>query len=205
MLEKIITLLSGIITSVISSIGYPGIFILMALESMTTPIPSELVMPFAGYLAATGKLNLYLIILFGAFGCLAGSLLSYYGGSAFKPLILRYGNYILVSRHDLELTEQLFSRHGEKVIFISRFIPVVRHLISIPAGISRMNLVKFSAYTFFGSLLWVTAITSAGFFLGTQWDSVYRIIKPFEWVVMLVIVAAVAWYVYRHFRHIRAR
>ncbi len=203
---ELIELLTGIITGIISSLGYPGIFILMALESTATPVPSELVMPFAGYLASTGRFNLLLVILAGTLGCLFGSLASYYGGRSLGlPLIRRFGKYVLLSESDLDWTIRWFKSKGEKTIFISRFIPVVRHLISIPAGIGKMNVVKFSVYTFLGSLMWVTLLAYAGFELGNNWQIIRRFTEKISFLIVALLLIAAAVFVWRHIRHFRSK
>src|SRR3989344_3587309 len=150
-----VELISGAAIFVISTIGYAGVFFLMALESMITPIPSELVMPFAGFLVSTGQFDLLLVVLAGAFGSLLGSLISYYAGMLLgRPLLLKYGKFLLLRESHLVITEQWFKMHGSKAIFIGRLIPVVRHLISIPAGFARMHLLKFAVFSFAGAPMW---------------------------------------------------
>ncbi|MEM4267095.1 MAG: DedA family protein, partial [Candidatus Nanoarchaeia archaeon] len=151
------------ITSIISSIGYVGIAILMALESMVTPVPSEIVMPFVGYLIAQGKFTFLTAAIVSAVGCLVGGLISYYiGYYGGRTLVRRVGKYLLLDESHLTWTENWFKKHGEKTIFFSRFIPAVRHVISIPAGTGKMNLAKFSIYTFAGSLIWNSILIYAG-------------------------------------------
>jgi membrane protein DedA with SNARE-associated domain len=158
---------------VISSGGYFGVFFLMVLESMIIPMPSELVMPFAGFVAGQGKFNFFLVVLSSSLGSLAGSLLSYwmgyYGGNKF---VIHFGKYLLLDVADLKKTEDWFAQKGEKTIFFSRFIPVVRHLISIPAGIGKMKLGHFSFYTVFGATLWNTFLAYLGYVLGENWEEV---------------------------------
>lgn len=201
---ELLELLATAITSIISLLGYPGIFILMALESTATPVPSELVMPFAGYLASTGRFNLFLVILTGTMGCLFGSLASYYGGRTLGlPLIRRFGKYVLLSESDLDWTIRWFNSKGEKTIFISRFIPVVRHLISIPAGIGKMNILKFSIYTFLGSLIWVTILSYAGFALGENWQIIRRYTEKISLLIAALLLIAAAVFVWKHIKHFK--
>ena len=138
----------------INQCSYAGVFLLMTLESMVAPIPSELVMPFAGFLIFTGQFGVVPVMVASTLGSIVGSLLSYGMGMLGKPVVLRYGRYLLLNVHHLEWTEKFFLRHGGKTIFISRFIPVVRHLISIPAGLARMPLIPFILYTAVGATLW---------------------------------------------------
>src|SRR6476661_3025767 len=155
MIAKIIEFLSGIIVATISTLGYSGIVLLMAIESACIPLPSEIIMPFSGYLVSTGQMNLWAVAVAGAVGCVLGSLIAYwvgmYGG---RPLIERYGRYILLSRHDLDLADRWFAKYGEMIVFVSRLLPAIRTFIASPAGVARMNLTKFIIYTFAGSLPW---------------------------------------------------
>ncbi len=183
------------ITSLISSLGYAGITILMALESMIAPVPSEAVMPFAGFLIYEGKFSWIAVFFFSSIGSLIGSTLSYlmgfYGG---KPFVKKFGKYLLLDLHHLELTENFFNRYGDRTIFISRFIPVVRHLISIPAGIGRMNYVRFSIYTIIGAGIWNTFLAYLGFFLKSQWWIVRKyseIIDIFVIIFLLIFLGII--------------
>jgi membrane protein DedA with SNARE-associated domain len=141
-------------TAIIQQCSYIGIFILMTLESMIAPVPSELVMPFAGFLIYTGHFDPLWVMVASSLGSIVGSLLSYGMGMLGKPVVLRYGRYLLLNPHHLEWTKNFFARHGSITIFISRFIPVVRHLISIPAGLARMSLAPFILYTVVGATMW---------------------------------------------------
>lgn len=206
MLIEIIDFIILFVTSLISKIGYLGIFILMALESMVTPIPSELVMPFAGFLVYEGKMNMILVILAGTFGCVFGSLISYYiGYLGGIPLVMKFGKYLLLNKHDLEITQSFFKNHGQKTIFISRFIPVVRHLISIPAGIGKMDLKKFVFFTFLGSLGWNTILTVAGYYLKQNWEVIHEKLRSFEIVIILILLILVILFVYYHVKRARRK
>src|SRR5215831_16588103 len=148
MVGRIIEIISAFIVATISTLGYGGVVLLMAIESACIPLPSEIIMPFSGYLVYTGRFNLWLVAVAGAFGCVVGSLVAYwvgmYGG---RPLIEKYGRYVLVSRHDLDLADRWFDRFGEAIVFVSRLLPVIRTFIAFPAGVARMNLTKFITYT----------------------------------------------------------
>jgi len=177
--------------------GYAGAGVLMALESMIAPIPSEAVMPFVGFLVADGRWNLWLAILATSFGSMVGSLLSYlmgfYGG---KPLVLKVGKYLLLDRHDLELTEKFFHRRsGTLTIFISRFIPVVRHLISIPAGVGKMPLAPFLVATLIGATLWNVFLLHCGMTLREHWHLVQRYSHQVDLVVVLVLCGGGVWFI----------
>ena len=201
MLEEIAHAVQGVVLN----LGYTGLFVLIVLESTMVPVPSLLVMPFAGYLASQGKLSLPAILAINSAGALTGSLLSYWIGAAGgKPLLLRYGKYVFVRAKDLEKTEQYFARHGGKTIFIGRFLPVVRHLISIPAGIARMPLAPFLALTFLGATLWGGGLMILGYELGSRWESVAAKAKRVDLViaagVVLVILAIAIRFVLRRRR-----
>src|SRR3989475_1355651 len=153
MIGRIIEILSAFIVATISTLGYSGIVLLMAIESACIPLPSEVIMPFSGYLVSTGKMNLWAVALAGAVGCVLGSLVAYwvgmYGG---RPLIEKYGRFVLISHHDLDLADRWFGRYGEAIVFTSRLLPVIRTFIAFPAGVARMNLTRLVIYTFAGSL-----------------------------------------------------
>lgn len=199
LLSKIMSALGNFAISVISATGYFGVFFLMVLESMIFPIPSELVMPFAGFLAAQGELNLALVCVFATLGSIVGSGISYlagmYGGNA---LVLKYGKYFLLDEKDLMKTESWFSKKGEKTIFIGRLIPVVRHLISIPAGIGKMNFKKFCIYTISGALIWNSFLAYLGYILGQNWDKVRHYTEPISIAVAVLLAAGAGYYIY-HF------
>ncbi|MFA5887613.1 MAG: DedA family protein [Candidatus Nanoarchaeia archaeon] len=179
--------------------GYSALFLLMALESMIAPIPSEIVMPFAGFLIVQGKFTLLSVALISAIGSVFGSLLSYwigiFGGRRF---ILRFGKYLLLDESHLEWTEGFFKKHGEKTIFISRFIPVVRHLISIPAGIGKMRIGRFMAYTFAGALIWNTFLAWVGMKLRERWEIVHNYSSQIDVIMVAILAVVFIWFVYKH-------
>ena len=155
MIEKIITVLAGFVIATISSLGYGGIVLLMAIESACIPLPSEIIMPFAGYLVFKGEMQLWAVALAGAVGCVLGSFVAYYAGAwGGRPFVEKYGKYILVSHHDLAMADRWFQRHGDITIFVGRLLPVIRTFIAFPAGISRMAMGRFVIYTFVGSYIW---------------------------------------------------
>src|ERR1043165_1505452 len=144
MIAKIIGILSSFIVATISTLGYSGVVLLMAIESACIPLPSEIIMPFSGYLVYTGRFNLWAVGVAGAFGCVVGSLVAYWvGARGGRALIEKYGGYVLISRHDLDLADRCFKRYGEVIVFASRLLPVIRTFIAFPAGVSRMNLKRF--------------------------------------------------------------
>ena len=171
----------------IGSMGYPGIFLLMAMESSVIPIPSELVMPPAGYLAQQGQMNVALAILCGTAGSLVGSYLNYFAAHFLgRPLCLRYGKYVFITEEKFAKVESFFLRHGEISIFIGRLLPVVRHLISLPAGLAGMKHLKFSLYTFLGAGIWATVLTCIGYFIGSNQDLIMKYSHHALGIVLLV-------------------
>jgi membrane protein DedA with SNARE-associated domain len=208
MIAKIIEFLSGIIVAVISAMGYSGIVLLMAIESACIPLPSEIIMPFSGYLVSTGQMNLWLVGIAGAVGCVLGSLVAYWVGSrGGRPLIEKYGKYVLVSPHDLDLADRWFAKYGEIIIFVSRLLPAVRTFIAFPAGVARMNLKRFVIYTFAGSLPWCLGLAYIGQKLGEKWnedETLKTWFHRFDFVIGIVGVLLAAWWIWRHVRHLRA-
>lgn len=194
--------------------GYIGVVLAMALESCCIPLPSEIVMPLAGLFAATaevtltGKLSLVGVSLAGAVGCLIGSAVAYWIGAAGgRPLLLKYGRYILISHADSERADRWFSKYGSPVAFFSRLLPVVRTYISLPAGISRMNFGKFMLYTFLGSLPWTFALAYLGYTFGPalqqKISELSTVFHGLDVVIVAVFVVLVALYIYRHIKHDR--
>jgi membrane protein DedA with SNARE-associated domain len=179
------------IQAFVQHVGYPGVFLLIMLESTLVPIPSELIMPFAGFLAAQGTFSLPVLIAVNSAAALVGSGICYWIGAAGgKPLLLRYGKYAMVRAKDIERTERYFARHGKATIFIGRFLPVVRHIISVPAGIARMPLPAFFTQTFLGASIWGTTLILIGYELGARWDAVAEKLKRVDTLVGAAIVLA---------------
>ncbi|MEK7173066.1 MAG: DedA family protein [Patescibacteria group bacterium] len=180
------------ITSLIASGGYFFVFLAMVIESTALPLPSEAIMPFAGFLISIGRFSFWGVIIFSAIGSLVGSLFSYYIGLYLgQPFIAKYGKYFLLKPHDLAKTENFFAKHGEKTIFISRFIPIVRHLISLPAGAAKMNVFKFSALTILGATTWNTFLTWVGFALKENWTRIEQYTKYADYFILLAMLVAV--------------
>jgi membrane protein DedA with SNARE-associated domain len=207
LIARIIEILSAFIVATISALGYPGIVLLMGIESACIPLPSEIIMPFSGYLVYTGRFNLWAVSVAGAVGCVIGSLAAYwvgmYGG---RPLIEKYGKYVLISHRDLDLADRWFARYGELIVFTSRLLPVIRTFIAFPAGVARMNLSRFVVYTFLGSLPWCLGLAYVGQKLGEQWDkndTLRTWFHRFDFVIGIIGVIAVAWWVWRHIRQSR--
>ncbi|HKZ81078.1 MAG TPA: DedA family protein [Pyrinomonadaceae bacterium] len=208
MIAKIIEILSSFIVATISTLGYSGVVLLMAIESACIPLPSEIIMPFAGYLVSTGEMNLWAVGVAGAFGCVVGSLVAYWAGMyGGRPLIERYGRYVLISRHDLDLADRWFTRYGEVIVFTSRLLPVIRTFIAFPAGIARMNLNRFVIYTFAGSLPWCLGLAYIGQKLGEQWnkdETLKTWFHRFDFLIGIAGLIVVIWWVRRHIGHLRS-
>ncbi len=188
-------LLSGYIIQFISSIGYAGVFILMTLESAALPVPSEVVMPFAGYLAYQGVFNLYMISILGALGCTAGSVLSYYVGyKGGRPFIEKYGKYVFIESSHMQLAETWFNKYGDRAVFFSRLLPVIRTFISFPAGIGKYDLRKLVTFSFIGSLPWCFALAYVGFYLGPFWKNIIGFFNGLDIIVVVSIIIIFLYY-----------
>jgi len=196
------------VQDVVRDMGYAGLFILITLESTLVPIPSELVMPFAGALAAKGEMSLALVLVINSSAAMLGSGISYWLGAAGgKPLLQRYGKYVFVRAKDIERTEAYFARHGRATILIARFLPVIRHIISVPAGVARMPLVPFFTQTFIGSTIWGSVLIMLGYELGPKAQEYAEELKHIDLLVgvliLLVLVALAVRFVIRRRRESR--
>lgn len=201
MFTSLIEFLAGIVTGIIDTLSYAGVFLAMAIESACIPLPSEVIMPFAGSLVSEGKMDLWLVGVVGALGNLAGSLLAYWvGAREGRPLVEKYGKYVLISHHDLDMADRWFSRHGNSTVFFTRMMPVVRTFISFPAGMSRMRLSTFCIYTFLGALPWSIALAYIGMKLGENWQTIGGYFHKADIFVGILLVAGIVWYVQRHIR-----
>ena len=202
MIEKILAAIFVFIKWVIEATGYWGIVVLMGIESACIPLPSELIMPFAGYLVYEGKFNLFWVATAGAVGCNVGSVIAYevgyYGG---RPLVEKYGKYILLSRTELDWADRFFARWGHAAVFVGRLLPVIRTFIALPAGIARMPRVRFHVYTFLGSWPWCFALAYVGMKLGENWRAIGKYFHQFDIVIGAVIAAAVIWFVWSRWKH----
>jgi membrane protein DedA with SNARE-associated domain len=193
------------VQQLIGEIGYPGILVLMALESTMVPIPSELVMPFAGYLAFKGDFSLPMVILMNTLGAIIGSLACYaFAARAGKPVLLRYRRWLFINVEHLEKTEAFFARHGSATVFVARLIPVVRHFISLVAGLGRMNPGKFLLQTILGSTLWGGFLSVLGYELGANWESVAKSVKRFDLILGLAIIGVGVYFFVRHRKKVLA-
>jgi membrane protein DedA with SNARE-associated domain len=198
MIYSILAAVGTFIVHIISVLGYFGVFALMTLESACIPIPSEIIMPFSGYLVFAGKFSFWLVVIAGVLGDLAGASIAYVVGyRGGRPLIEKYGKYILLSKHDLDIAENWFKKYGSISVFFSRIVPVLRTFISLPAGIARMPIRKFCFYTFVGSLPWAIALTYIGVILGENWKSIEVYFRKFDWVIIVLAILLIVYWVYR--------
>jgi membrane protein DedA with SNARE-associated domain len=196
--------LAGWITALIATGGYGGVAVLMALESACVPIPSELIMPFAGYLVSTGRFRLWLVALAGAVGCNLGSAAAYWvGARGGRALVARYGRYVLASVADLDRAERFFLRFGAVAMLIGRMLPLIRTFIALPAGMARMRKLPFHVYTFIGSFIWCLVLAAIGAQLGRAWDSSPALqgwMRRLDGVAVVLAAIALAWFITTHWR-----
>lgn len=188
--------LSNLVLSVIGATGYAGVFILSALESAGIPIPSEIVLPFSGFLVVSGQFNFWAVVLLATLANFVGSVVLYWIGSSGGRWILeRYGKYVLIQKHDIEIGEAWFFKHGTKAVFFGRLMPVIRTFISLPAGVARMNFKKFSLYTLTGALPWNWALVYLGIKTGEHWDGLHKYFYIFDILIVIAVVILIGWYI----------
>lgn len=196
---SIVEYISDIIVNLISTFGYGGIFFAMALESACVPFPSEVIMPFSGFVVSEGGLDLMGITLVGALGNLFGSVVAYLVGlKGGRPFLEKYGKYVLLSKMKLDMADDWFNRHGDRAVLISRVLPVIRTYISLPAGIAAMNFKKFVFYTFVGSLPWCFALGYLGVLLGPRWDSLKVWFHLIDALIILSVAVALIYILMRY-------
>jgi len=209
MIDQLLSLIVTWVVAVISAAGYLGVAALMAVESACIPLPSEVIMPFAGYLVSIGQFSLIGAATAGALGCNIGSTVAYYvAAKGGRPAVERWGRYVLFGPDDLKRTDAFFERYGSLTVFIGRLLPVVRTFIAFPAGLARMPMLKFQAYTFIGSWPWCYGLAYIGYRLGQRWHSdptLRRLFHEFDALIVLVLLAGVAWFMWTHWRRIKAR
>ncbi|MGE5373354.1 MAG: DedA family protein [Phycisphaerales bacterium] len=202
---SIVEYVSNLIVSLISVTGYSGIFFAMALESACIPVPSEIIMPFSGFVASEGKMTLQGITIAGALGNLFGSVIAYFVGlRGGRPFLERYGGYVLISHKKLDMADGWFQKYGDKAVLLSRVLPVVRTYISLPAGIARMCFKDFSFFTFVGSLPWCLALGYIGMLLGPRWGSLRGWFHLMDAVMILAITGTTV-YLLRGYREERSK
>ena len=202
MTEKLLAVVFVFIKSVIAVTGYAGLALLMGIESACIPLPSELIMPFAGFLVYQGAMKIFWVATAGAIGCNLGSLVAYeigyYGG---RPLIAKYGRWILLSRRELDWADRFFLRWGYLAVFIGRLLPVIRTFIALPAGVARMPRARFHIYTFLGSWPWCLALAYFGMKLGENWRSLGKYFHRFDAVIGVVLVSGIIWFAWSHWQN----
>jgi membrane protein DedA with SNARE-associated domain len=202
MITNLIDILANFVVHTIGIMGYPGIFLLMLVESCGILMPSEVIMPFSGFLVADGRMTLWAITAAGTIGNLIGSLLAYWiaykGG---RPLIEKYGKYILISKHDLDLADRWFSKYGDWTVFFGRLLPVVRTYISFPAGIAKMDVKKFALYTTLGALPWTLLFGWLGVKMGANWEAIRTKLHSFDMAMLILVIIFIVWYIWRHIRN----
>ncbi|TSC96473.1 MAG: hypothetical protein CEN88_338 [Candidatus Berkelbacteria bacterium Licking1014_2] len=200
-MEHILSFIASLITNAIDAGGYWAVFGLMTIESAGIPAPSEIIMPFAGFLAGAGKMTLFWLTIVGGSANLFGSIIAYfigfYGG---RPLVEKYGKWILLSRHDLDLSDHFFQKYGNPTVFLSRLLPIIRTYISFPAGIAKMRFLPFCFYTLLGSLPWSWLLAFIGFKMGENWENIRGYFHRFDIVIGILIIAGLFWWIKRHFR-----
>jgi membrane protein DedA with SNARE-associated domain len=189
-------------------LGWPGVVLLMAIESACIPLPSEIIMPLSGWMLIADKgLGVEYVVLAGicgAVGNVIGSVVAYWVGAwGGRPFLHRYGKYVLVSHHDIEIADRWFDRYGDRIVFLSRLLPVVRTFISFPAGIARMKMGKFLLYSFLGSFPWSVGLAYGGYLLGQNWERIREVIRPFDIPILVIFLALVAFFIWRRLRSIQ--
>jgi membrane protein DedA with SNARE-associated domain len=205
-LEAILSPVVSWVVNLVTSLSYLGVFLAMTIESACVPLPSEIIMPFSGYLVSRGIFNIHLVALAGALGNLVGSLVAYYAGYfGGRRFILRFGKYILIHPEELSRADRFFARFGLWAVLICRVLPIVRTFISLPAGISKMRIVPFILLTFFGSLPWCYLLTYIGLLLGENWSSIRYYFHRFDIVIVLILLLLFGWWLCAHLSKRRAR
>ena len=196
------------LSNLFNSIGWPGVVIAMAIESACIPLPSEVTLPLAGWLLVQAKggtpLDSIWVGLWGAVGCTIGSLVAYWIGAAGgRPLLFKYGKYVLIQEHHVHIADRWFARWGDATTFFSRLLPVVRTFISLPAGVARVPLLRFTIYTFIGSFIWSWALGYLGYVFGANWEEIRNAMRPFDIPIIALILVAAAVFFYRSWRSSR--
>ncbi len=189
------------LVNVISVLGYPGVFISVFLESFIAPIPSEIILPFSGFVASLGSMNIYFVILVATIAAYLGSLPFYFIGRwGEKPVLKfldKYGKYLFIKNSDVKKGFEVFDKYGNGVVFVGRVIPIIRTLISFPAGVAKMNFIKFTVYTLLGSLVWNIVLTYTGYMLGDHWERIGAIVGKYEKVIIVVCIILILLYIGR--------
>lgn len=208
MIYALIEALSSFIITLVSTLGYFGIFLGMLIESASIPLPSEIIMPYAGFLVTQGRFDFWLVVFVGAFGNLVGSWLMYWLGywgqeRIVRKLIINYGRFVLVSEADYDRSKNWFNRFGNLIVFISRILPVVRTFISLPAGIAKVNFLRFSLLTFLGSLIWSSILVYIGIMLGENWKTIEPIFRRFDILIAIIVIVLVGLFINHKYKELR--
>lgn len=199
LVETVLGELSRFIIACIARFGYGGILFTMAIESACIPLPSEIIMPFSGYLVATGQFTMVGVTLAGALGNVAGSIAAYYAGMwGGRPFVERYGPYFLVTHRDLDLADRWFQKYGEAAVFFSRMLPVIRTFISFPAGLARMNVPRFILFTFVGALPWCWLLAFVGLKMGERWEDLRAYFHQFDVMIGVALLTALGLFIWSH-------
>jgi len=201
-MSSILSSVTNLIVHTISTLGYPGVGLLMAIQTVAIPVPSEVIIPFAGFLVSVGRFNIFIIAIVGAIGSCVGASAAYYiGFKGGRPLIERYGKYVFISHRDLNFTEKFFAQFGFMAVFIGQLLPIVRSFIGFFAGVAEENFKKFIASVFTGSFLWCLLLGFIGMKLGQHWTDLHTKFQKFDGVVAVLILLAAAYWIYRHIKH----
>lgn len=205
MIDQLISAVSAVIIAAISTLGYGGVFLMMAIESACVPLPSEVTMPFSGYLVATGRFGLNGVAIAGAAGCLSGSYVAYWiGAHGGRRFLERHGRWVLIAPHDLAMADRFFARWGSLAVFAARLLPVVRTFIAFPAGVARMRLAPFTLYTLAGSYIWCLGLAYAGMKFGQNWDALAPWFHRFDSVIAIAAAVAAGVWLYSRIRSVTA-
>ena len=202
MITSVIDILAQFVISTIDHIGYIGVFLLMAVESCGIPMPSEVIMPFSGFLVADGKMLFWIVVAAGTLGNLVGSLVAYWiGYKGGRPLIEKYGRYILISKHDLDMADRWFKKYGDWTVYFGRLLPIIRNYISFPAGIAKMDVKRFAIFTTLGALPWTALFAWLGVMMGDNWELIREKLHKFDLAIGIAIIILIALYIWRHVRN----
>ena len=202
MITSVIDILAQFVISTIDHIGYIGVFLLMAVESCGIPMPSEVIMPFSGFLVADGKMLFWIVVAAGTLGNLVGSLVAYWiGYKGGRPLIEKYGRYILISKHDLDMADRWFKKYGDWTVYFGRLLPIIRTYISFPAGIAKMDVKRFAIFTTLGALPWTALFAWLGVMMGDNWELIREKLHKFDLAIGIAIIILIALYIWRHVRN----
>jgi membrane protein DedA with SNARE-associated domain len=204
-MSEILIIITTLIIQTISTLGYAGVGLLMAIQTIAIPMPSEVIIPFAGSLVAAGRFSLIGIALTGGLGSSLGAAVAYFiGYKGGRPLVEKYGKFILISKHDLQMADDFFAKYGIRAAFLGMLLPVVRSFISFPAGISKVKFWKFEIYVFLASFIWSLALGYIGMKLGQNWMTLRDKFKGLDYIIVALIVLGAAWWIQRHIKHSRS-